>query len=88
MKKFEIPAVIAALVVLAGCVASSHARKVTPSGFLGDSASLLKKGGKNDVLLVYRKNDTDWPSYDKIIVDPVMIWGVESSTLPADQLAD
>jgi hypothetical protein len=88
MKKFEIPVALAALIVLAGCVASSHARKVTPSGFLGDSASLLEKGGKNDVLLVYRNKNADWPLYDKIIVDPVTIWDVKNSTLPPDQLAD
>jgi hypothetical protein len=88
MKRIEIPVCLAALVVVAGCVASSHARKVIPSGFLGDSAALLEKGGKDDVLLVYRNKKTDWPSYDKIIVDPVTIWGVESSTLTADELAD
>jgi len=88
VKKFETLAALAALVVLSGCVSSSQARKVTPSKFLGDSASLLKKGGKNDVLLVYRNKKTDWKSYDKIIVDPVTIWDVEHSTLPADQLAD
>jgi hypothetical protein len=79
---------VAALVTLSGCVSSNQARNVKPSGFLGDSASLLKKGGKDDVLLVYRNKNTDWATYDKIIVDPVMIWGVEKSTLPPDQLAD
>jgi hypothetical protein len=88
MRKFEIPAVIAALVVLVGCVSSNQARSVKPSGFLGESASLLKRGGKNDVLLVYRRKDTNWASYDRIILDPITIWGAESSTLPPDQLAD
>ncbi len=88
MKTLETPVAFAAMVFLAGCVSSSHARKVAPSGFLGDSASLLEKGGKNDVLMVYRKKNTDWASYDKIIVDPVTIWGAESSDLPADQLGD
>lgn len=88
MKKLDISAALAALVVLVGCTTSSHARKVTPSGFLGDSASLLKKGGKNDVLLVYHNKKTDWAIYDKIIVDSVAIWDVENSKLPSDQLAD
>jgi hypothetical protein len=88
VKKLEISFALTALVVLGGCVSSSHARKVTPSRFLGDSASLLKKGGKDDVLLVYRNKNTDWRTYDKIIVDPVTIWDVENSTLPADELAD
>ncbi len=88
MKKPQISFALAALILLAGCVSSSHARKVTPSRFLGDSAPLLKKGGKDDVLLVYRNKNTDWRTYDKIIVDPVTIWAVEKSTLPPDELAD
>jgi hypothetical protein len=39
-------------------------------------------------LLVYRNKKAKWASYDKIILDPVTIWGVENSTLPPDQLAD
>lgn len=88
MKKFEIPVALAALVVLAGCVSSSQAKKVETNAFLGDSASLLKKGGKGDHLLVYRNKKTNWASYNKIIVDPVTIWAVENSTLPPDELAD
>jgi hypothetical protein len=88
MKRFSIGVFAAALVLLTACVSSSQPRKVKPSPFLGDSAVLLKKGGKDDVLLVYKSKSTDWSSYDKIILDPVTIWGVENSTLPADQLRD
>jgi hypothetical protein len=88
MKKSAISFALGALLVLAGCATSSHARKVTPSGFLGDSASLLEKGGEDDVLLVYHNKKTDWATYNKIIVDPVAIWDVENSKLPSDQLAD
>jgi hypothetical protein len=88
MKQSSLVVVAAALVVATGCVSSSPARSVKPSGFLGDSAVLLKKGGKNDVLMVYRNKDAKWTSYDKIILDPVTIWGAESSTLPPDALAD
>jgi Protein of unknown function (DUF3313) len=88
MKKLEIAVTMAVVAIFAGCTTSSHARNVTPSGFLGDSASLLKKGGKDDVLLVYRNPNASWTSYDKIIVDPVVIWDVENSKLPPDQMAD
>src|SRR5262249_49615976 len=84
----EIAIAIAVLALFARCTTSSHARSGTPSGFLGDTASLLKKGGKDDVLLVYRNPNANWTSYDKIIVDPVVIWDVEHSKLPPDQLAD
>jgi hypothetical protein len=79
---------IAVLVVLAGCGTANQARSVKPSGFLGDSAALLQKGGQGDFLLVYRKKDVDWKVYDKIILDPVTFWGIENSKLPPDQLAD
>jgi hypothetical protein len=88
MKRLEIAVSVAILIVLARCTTSSHARTVTPSGFLGDSAALLKKGGKDDVLLVYRNPKADWPSYDKIIVDPVVMWHVEDAKLSPDELAD
>jgi uncharacterized protein DUF3313 len=88
MRRIEMVIAAAVLVALAGCVSTNQARSIKPSGFLGDSAALLKKGGKGDVLLVYRKKGTDWKAYDKIILDPVTIWGAESSTPPPDQQAD
>lgn len=88
MKRSSLAVVATALVVVTACVSSSQARSVKPSGFLGDTALLLKKGGKNDHLMVYRNNDAKWTSYDKIILDPITIWGAESSTLPPDALAD
>ena len=80
--------IAAVLVVLTACVTSNQARDVRPGGFLGDSASLLKKGDKDETLLVYRNTSAKWTSYDKIILDPVTMWGVEKSTLPPDALAD
>jgi hypothetical protein len=77
-----------AFAVLTACVSSSRARSVKPSDFLGDTASLLKKGDKNDFLLVYRNKDAQWASYDKIFLEPVTIWHAENSKLPADALAD
>lgn len=89
MKMSELCLVAVAGVLLGGCVTSHQARTVTPSPFLGKSASLLEKGRKGEeALLVYRKPGTDWHSYDRIIVEPVTIWGIESSTLPAAELAD
>lgn len=88
MRKFEILGVMAALAVLAGCVSSSRARSVQPSDFLGDTATLLKKGDKSDFLLVYRNKDAQWSSYDKIFLEPVAIWHPENSKLPPDALAD
>jgi hypothetical protein len=88
MKTFGVTVVVAALVAVAGCVTTSQARSVKPSGFLGETATLLKKGDKSDFLLVYRKADADWRTYDKVLFEPITLWGIENSTLPKDQLAD
>jgi len=70
-----------AALLLTGCAYSYQARKVTPTSFLGPSASLLQKGkGHGDPLLVYRRPGTAWTSYDKIIVDPIEIWTTNSSS--------
>jgi 23S rRNA G2069 N7-methylase RlmK/C1962 C5-methylase RlmI len=74
--------------MLTGCQTTTQARSVKTNGFLGDSASLLQKGGKGDFLLVYRKKDADWKAYNAILLDPITIWGAENSTLPKDQQAD
>jgi hypothetical protein len=88
MKQSSLAVVATAVVVVTGCVHSSQARSVKPSGFLGDSAALLKKGGKDEFLLVYKNKDAKWTSYDKVILDPITIWSAEKSTLPPDALAD
>src|SRR6266849_1638139 len=71
----------AAALLLAGCAYSYQARHVTPTSFLGPSASLLEKGKRHDdPLLVYRRPGAAWTSYDKIIVDPIEIWTTNSSS--------
>ena len=54
MRKILIVAAAVVSIALSACASSGHARKVTPTDFLGDNAKLLKKGGKSDFLLVYR----------------------------------
>jgi hypothetical protein len=82
------PAIRLMALLLAGCAYSYQARHVTPTSFLGPSASLLKKGKRHDdPLLVYRRPGTAWASYDKIIVDPIEIWTTSSSS-SADEWSD
>jgi hypothetical protein len=79
---------LAAALLLTGCAYSYQARHVTPTSFLGPSASLLEKGkSHDDPLLVYRRPGTAWASYDKIIVDPIEIWTTSSSS-SADAWSD
>jgi hypothetical protein len=79
------------LIVLAGlsggCAATLQARDVQPSGFLGEDRVLLKpKQEKGGTLHQYTKPVAEWPAYDKIILDPVIVWDGLSSKLTRDQL--
>ncbi len=64
---------IAATFLVSGCARTKQARSVQDSGFLGDY-SMLEKGKKGEALETYRNPDADWPSYSKILLDPVAIW--------------
>jgi len=75
----------AAVLLLTGCAYSYQARHVSPTSFLGPSASLLEKGKtRDDPLLIYRRAGTAWSSYDKIIVDPIEIWTTDTSRSTAE----
>src|SRR5712691_3426183 len=77
-----------ALLLLTGSAYSYQGRHVTPTSFLGPSASLLEKGKRHDdPLLVYRRPGTPWASFDKIIIDPIEIWTTDSSS-SADEWSD
>jgi Protein of unknown function (DUF3313) len=62
------------LVLVAGACAHRHAApRAEMSGFLDDYA-LLHEGGPNDLALVYRAPDANWPPYDKVLVEPLTLW--------------
>lgn len=58
-----------------GCARTPKAQAVVanPSGFLPDY-TLLKPGAPEESLLGYHNPKADWPSYPKILIDPVLIW--------------
>ena len=43
------------------------------SGFL-DDYSLLREGGPNEVALVYRNPEANWPAYREVLFEPVTLW--------------
>lgn len=53
-----------------GC---ATAPKVQKSGFLADY-SKLQRGPKGGAALVYIKPGVNWAPYDKVIVEPVIVW--------------
>ncbi len=62
---------VTAGIMLSGCAATKQARDVKHKGYLVDS-SILKKGGEGEALYVYRNPKADWPSYSKMLLDPVI----------------
>jgi hypothetical protein len=81
--------VLAVLVVaVAGCAATQQSRSIEPSGFLAE-ASQLRKGRGEQALLVYINSQANFARYDRVIVDPIMIWtrpGAEAADIPRDEL--
>jgi len=58
---------------LLGCSDTQHARRAAQSGFL-DDYSILRKGEKEEALLIYRNPRADWKKYTKVILEPVTLW--------------
>lgn len=75
--------------LLVACASTKPAKDVQPSGFLGEYRPLLHQGvGGQEGLRVYRNPRTDWAAYDKIWLEPVMIWHDPAHPFPPDQQAD
>jgi len=72
--------IIALVLFSVGCARTYQARHVETSHFL-DDYSLLKEGEDGDALLSYWKEGTNWASYKKIILEPVI-----ASKLPDSEL--
>ncbi len=62
---------VACSFVFASCTTTKRARDVEHKGYLVD-ASILKKGGEGEALYKYINPKADWPSYSKVLLDPVI----------------
>jgi hypothetical protein len=62
---------VACSIMVAGCAETKRARDVEHKGYLID-ASILEKGGEDEALYRYINPKADWPSYSKILLDPVI----------------
>ncbi len=70
---------------IAGCSTTHQARSVTTSGFL-DNYAQLKEGEDGQAVLRYVRPGVNWASYNKIIIDPVMVYaGPKSDLASANQ---
>jgi hypothetical protein len=64
--------ILALLLMLVGCGTSRRASEVEPQGFLGDY-SMLTSGEQGQAVLRYVNQDSDWASYDRVLVEPVVV---------------
>jgi Protein of unknown function (DUF3313) len=67
-------AVLALMLMLAGCGSSRRASEVEPQGFLGDY-SMLTAGDEGEAVLRYVNKSAAWATYDKVLVEPVVVLG-------------
>lgn len=75
------PAVALLLAALVcSCSTTYEARKVQPSGFLGDY-SQLKKAGKDDPALLYVNVGAMSGQYSRVLIDPVRMYGPTNGAL-------
>ncbi len=65
--------IIIAALGFSGC-GPSRGRDVKQSGFLRDYSMLEKRSEKESALYSYINPKADWPSYSKILLDPIVIW--------------
>ena len=49
------------------------------SGLLQGNYALLRQGGDDEALLVYRNPEADWSNYHRVVLDPVTFWEAERS---------
>jgi hypothetical protein len=81
--------VLAIVMLVAGACAPKRVRQPPEaSGFL-DDYTLLRKGGPDQVRLVYLNPDADWPAYHKVLLEPVTLWRSGKNSLgpvPEDDL--
>lgn len=68
---------LATLIPASGCMRTARARDTTYAGFLGDYARLQRSepGDRDDALYQWREPGVNWDRYDKLILDPVTIFG-------------
>src|SRR5262245_29804123 len=73
---------VVALLVVTACAAHRTGPPADVSGFL-DDYSLLRKGGPDELALVYRNPDARGTSYDMVLFEPVTLWRSGRKSLDA-----
>ena len=82
MKKILVPLSIALTILVAGCATQKRATDIEDvrataekGGFLHDYSDLTPGKDATEALLRWRNPNAAWGTYDKVIIEPVQIWG-------------
>jgi hypothetical protein len=67
------------------CATTQQVRHVHEAGALLEDPSVLRAGTGSEPKLYYVDSTADWSGYDKLIVDPVMIWKSKDSGIKVSQ---
>jgi len=78
MKRARISIATILAILIAGCADTTRDRNVHYSGFLGDYSDLLK-GDDEQAERRYLRPHVDWGAYDRVLLDPVMLWRGDES---------
>lgn len=76
----SVSGVLSLAALLCACSTTYQARKVEPSGFLGDYTQ-LKRISKDNPALVYINTDVPAGKYTKILIDPIQMYGSTNGAL-------
>jgi len=72
--------IIAAGLLVAGCVTTHQTRSVKTSGFLSDYSN-LQKGTGEEAQLIYVSPNANWKVYKKVLIDPIRVYAARDSKL-------
>lgn len=80
MRSTALAAVLAAILAVGGCAATSRAPGIERTSFMGADYALLRPGSDHQAQLAYVRQGVKWATYRNVLLDPVTIWkGRDSS---------
>jgi hypothetical protein len=78
MMRVTVLIAIVMAISIAGCADTTRDRNVDYSGFLGEYSNLVK-GDDTQSERRYLAPGVDWGAYDRVLLDPVMLWRGDQS---------
>ncbi|MFO1127106.1 MAG: DUF3313 domain-containing protein [Rhodospirillales bacterium] len=81
LKFGRVALVLSGVVLATACAPTKQITDVQPTGGFLPQPALLQSGKEGFAALSYFNSNADWPSYTKVILEPVTLWGGANSKL-------